>query len=51
VALVGHPGQPAFQVVPFEVVEADLCTFDVVDLGQVVEEAFQADPIRLDRFR
>ena len=32
-------------------VEADLVAFDVLGLGEVVEEAFQADPVGLDRLR
>ena len=32
-------------------VEADVGAFDVLVIGQVVEEAFQADPVGLDRFR
>jgi hypothetical protein len=40
VSLVAHPGQPAFEVVPVEVVEAHLSAFDVLVIGQVVEEAF-----------
>ena len=51
VPLVAPPGQPAFQVVPVEVVEADGGAFDVLVIGQVVKEAFQADPVGLDRFR
>ena len=36
-------------MLPVEVVEADLGAFDVLVLGEVVEEAFQADPVGLDR--
>jgi hypothetical protein len=34
-------------VVPVEVVEADVGAFDVLLVGQVVQEAFQADPVGL----
>jgi hypothetical protein len=51
VPLVAHPGRPAFQVVPVEVVEGHVGAFDVLVIGQVVEEAFQADPVGHDRFR
>ena len=51
VPLIGHPGQPSFQVLAVEVVEADAVAFDVLVLGEVVQEALQADPVGLDRFR
>jgi hypothetical protein len=51
VPLVAHPGQPAFQVVPVDVVEGHVGAFDVLVIGQVVEEAFPADPVGLDRCR
>jgi hypothetical protein len=38
-------------VVPVDVVEGHVGAFDVLVIGQVVEEAFQADPVGLDRFR
>jgi len=38
-------------MVPVEVVEADVGALDVIVVGQVVEEAFQADPVGLDRLR
>ena len=31
--------------------EADLGAVDVVGLGEVAQEAFQADPVGLDRLR
>jgi hypothetical protein len=49
VPLVGHPGQPAFQVWPVEVGEAHVGALDVLVLGEVVQEALQADPVGLDR--
>jgi len=49
VPLLDHPGQPGFQVLPLEVVEADVGAIDVLDTGEVVQEAFQADPVCLDR--
>ena len=51
VPLFGHPGQPCFEVLPVEVVEADVVGSDVLTLGEVAEEAFQADPVGLDRLR
>jgi len=33
--LIGHPGQPAFEMFTVEVVEADVLAFDVVALGEV----------------
>ena len=51
VPLLGHPGQPCFEVLAVEVVEADVLAFDVLGLGEVAEEAFQADPVGLDRLR
>ena len=51
VPLIGHPGQPCFQVLAVEVVEADVLAFGVLDLGEVAQEAFQADPVGLDRLR
>ena len=49
VPLRDHPRQPGFEVLPLEVVEADLGAVDVLDAGEVVDEAFQADPVGLDR--
>ena len=49
--LIGHPGQPSFQVLTVEVIEADAITCDVLGLGEVVQEALQADPLGLNRFR
>jgi hypothetical protein len=49
VLLVGHPGQPAFQVLPVEVLEVDVGALDVPVFGEVVQKAFQADPVCLDR--
>ena len=43
--------EPAFQVWPVDVVEAHVGAVDVLVLGEVVEEAFQADPVSLDRVR
>ena len=40
-------GSPA----PVDVVEGHVGAFDVLVIGQVVEEAFQADPVGLDCFR
>ena len=51
VPLIGHPGQPSFQVLAVEVIEADVLTSDVLGLGEVVQEALQADPVGLNRFR
>jgi hypothetical protein len=51
VSLIGHPGQPSFQVLPIEVVETDAVAFDVLGLGEIAQEALQADPVRLNRFR
>ena len=48
-SLVVHPCQPCFEVLAVEVVEADLFGFDVLVIGEVAEEAFQADPVGLDR--
>jgi hypothetical protein len=45
VALIGHPGQPSLEVLAFEVIEADVRTSDLLGLGEVVQEALQADPI------
>jgi hypothetical protein len=33
-----------------EVIEADLLACDVLGLGEVVQEALQADPVGLNRF-
>jgi hypothetical protein len=49
--LIGHPGQPSFQVCAVEVIEADVLASDVLGLGEVVQEALQADPICLNGFR
>jgi hypothetical protein len=49
--LIGHPGQPSLEVLAFEVIEADVLTSDVLGLGEVVQEALQADPICLNGFR
>jgi hypothetical protein len=38
-------------VLAVEVIEADALTSDVLGLGEVVQEAFQADPVGLNRFR
>ena len=51
VPLIGHPGQPSLEVLAFEVIEADVLTSDVLGLGEVVQEALQADPICLNGFR
>jgi hypothetical protein len=51
VPLIGHPGQPSFQVLAVEVIEAEVLTSDVLGLGEVVQEALQADPVGLNRFR
>jgi hypothetical protein len=50
VPLIGHPGQSSFQVLAFEVIEADTLTSDVLGLGEVVQEAFQANPVCLNGF-
>ena len=51
VPLIGHPGQPSLEVLAFEVIEADVLTSDVLGLGEVVQEALQADPVGLNGFR
>ncbi|VBA62484.1 hypothetical protein LAUMK41_05875 [Mycobacterium attenuatum] len=51
VPLIGHPSQPSLQVWTVEVIEADVLTSDVLSLSEVVQEALQADPICLNRFR
>ena len=51
VPLIGHPGQPSLEVLAVEVVEADVLAFDVLGLGEVAQEALQADPVGLDRLR
>ena len=51
VPLIGHPGQPSLEVLAVEVIEADVLTSDVLGLGEVVQEALQADPVGLNRFR
>jgi hypothetical protein len=51
VLLIGHPGQPSFQVLAVEVIEADVLASDVLGLGEVVQEALQADPVGLNGFR
>jgi hypothetical protein len=49
--LLAHPSQPALEVLPVEVVEADVGALDMIVIGQVVKEALQADPVGLDRLR
>ena len=49
--LLGHPGQPSLEMLAFEVIEADVLTSDVLGLGEVVQEALQADPVGLNGFR
>ena len=49
--LIGHPGQPSFQVPAVEVIEGDALTSDVFGLGEVVQEALEADSLGLNRFR
>jgi hypothetical protein len=51
VLLIGHPGQPSFQVMAIEVVETNAVAFDMLVVGEVAQEALQADPVRLNRFR
>jgi len=51
VPLIGHPGPPSFQVLAIEVVETDAVAFDMLVVGEVAQEALQADPVRLNRFR
>ena len=51
VPLIGHPGQPSLEVLAVEVIEADALTSDVLGLGEVVQEALQADPVGLNGFR
>jgi hypothetical protein len=36
-------------VLAVEVVEGDVLAFDVPGFGEVAQEAFQADPVGLDR--
>ena len=47
--MFGHPGYPGFEVGPVEVLKADLGAWQVLDLTEVVQEAFQADSVGLDR--
>jgi hypothetical protein len=47
--MIGHPGQPCFEVRPVEVIEADVLALNVPGLVEVAQEAFQADPVGLDR--
>jgi hypothetical protein len=51
VPLIGHPGQPSFQVLPIEVVETDAVAFDALGVGEVVQVALQTDPICLEGLR
>jgi len=51
VLLLDHPGQPAFEVLPLEVIETDAGTIEMLDLAEVGQEGFQADPVGLDRLR
>lgn len=43
-----HPSQPGFQLLPIEMLEADLAAVNMLLLGEIPKERFQTDPVRLD---